>query len=374
MPKAAVHKPELFIGLMSGTSVDGVDAALVKMDADNIQLVDFIEHPLPDQLKSRLTGLNLKPEISLQTLCDLEYQVAQQFIIATQTLLQHNQLKPDEIRAIGSHGQTIFHSPQTPMSLQIGHPAFIAKQTGIDTAADFRIDDLAVGGQGAPLAPAFHQKLFAVQKQACVINIGGIANISFLDFEQNQTFGFDTGPGNGLMDEICQLHFACNYDSNGTIAASGQVNQEFLNQLLKHPYLHQAFPKSTGRETFNRDWLERQLQNFGQSLDPADLLATLCEFTAASIELGIQLLNVSPCDICIVGGGAFNQELIRRIQARLPDFKVSSSLELDINPNAIEAMMCAWLAHQRLYGIPISLKRITGSERDVVLGGLWSAT
>ncbi|MDG6774810.1 anhydro-N-acetylmuramic acid kinase [Thiomicrorhabdus sp. ZW0627] len=365
--------PEYFIGLMSGTSVDGVDAALVAIDGDQFQLIDFVEHPLPTDLKSQLVGLNLQNEISLQAFCDLEYQVAQQFVDATAKLLKHSEFNASKITAIGSHGQTIFHAPKTPMSLQVGHPAFIAKQTGIDTAADFRIDNLAVGGQGAPLAPAFHRRLFSVNEQACVINIGGIANISYLGTEKDLTYGFDTGPGNGLMDEICQKQFNCAYDKDGEIAASGNVDESLLSRLLQHPYLIQPFPKSTGRETFNLDWLNSQLSEHKQAIKPADLMATLCEFTAASIQTGIEQLGIQDCDIWIVGGGALNPELIRRIQSRLPGFKVSGSQNIDVNPNAVEAMMCAWLAQQRIHQTPVQLQKITGSTRDVILGGLWTA-
>jgi anhydro-N-acetylmuramic acid kinase len=211
-----------YIGLMSGTSLDGVDAALIEMtSAQKITLKSFVSVPLPAQLQTSLQALNLTPKITLKSFCELQVQVAQVFIEAAQTLLSQAQLSPNDIQAIGSHGQTIFHDPSIPMSLQIGHPAFIAKQTGITTVGDFRIDDMALGGQGAPLAPAFHQALFQTEQAIALANIGGIANVSLIAGTQQNTAvkGFDTGPGNGLMDEWCQRHFNQPYDKNGDLAA-----------------------------------------------------------------------------------------------------------------------------------------------------------
>lgn len=370
-----IDKPstERYIGLMSGTSADGVDAALIEIDAQQTRLVDFIDLSMPATLKAGLIDLNQNPQVSLRDLCQLEHQLSMEFIGATQKLLAHANLSTQDVRAIGSHGQTIFHAPDIPMSLQVGHPAFIAKQTGIDTVADFRIDDLAAGGQGAPLAPAFHQHLFKPQSACCVINIGGIANISYLNPNSGEVYGFDCGPGNALMDELCQQEFDCDYDRNGEIAASTKPNSNLLKQLMLHPYLHQRFPKSTGRDTFHYPWFAEQAALVGENMSPAEQMATLNAFTATSIALGVRQLDIAPCDIWIVGGGAFNPTLLNNIQNQLPNYKVSSSEEMDINPNAIEAMMCAWLAHQRIHQKPVALKSITGAQYDVTLGGLWLA-
>jgi len=376
-------KPRYFIGLMSGTSVDGVDAALIACTDNQIRLVEMIDHPLPTHLKKQLIQLNRNPTLSLDTLCQLEHDVAIEFVKATQTLLTQAQFAASDITAIGSHGQTIFHAPNIPMSLQIGHPAFIAKHTGIDTVADFRVDDMAVGGQGAPLAPSFHKQLFKSQQACYVVNIGGIANVSYLESsktlkkepESDLVYGFDTGPGNALMDEICQQKFEMAFDKSGNISKSGHVQPALLNRLLKHPYFKERFPKSTGRETFNTLWLKTQLADYANPITDEDLLATLCEFTAQSIQVGIQQLaedvNALAGDVWIVGGGAYNQHLIDRIQQALPEYCVQSSLTININPNAIEAMMCGWLAQQRIDRQAIALTSITGSSRNVVLGGLW---
>ena len=368
-----------YIGLMSGTSVDGVDAALVEITSSAIVLKSFLTHPMPPGLVKTLIELNTQDQLSLLKLAELENQVAHSFIQATQALLQKANISAEQIQAIGSHGQTIFHDPSLPMSIQIGHPAFIAKQTGITVAADFRIDDMALGGQGAPLAPAFHLRLFQENNAVALLNIGGIANISLLPGKTDAAnqedaphlIGFDTGPGNGLMDEICLAHFHQPYDKNGEIAASGKVNKELLNACLDHPYFHLPAPKSTGRETFNKHWLDKQLAKLTYKPSAKDLLATLNQLTASSIANQIKAQKQSPQKLLVCGGGAFNQTLMNNLQFALPNIKVLATDCVGVNENAVEAMMCAWLAHQRLNDTPIELSAITGATRNAILGGIW---
>lgn len=364
---------QYFIGLMSGTSADGVDAALIEIEADNIILVDFLESELSAALKQELLALNQNTFISLENLSRLHKQVADSFIKASQAILQRNGIQAEDVTAIGSHGQTIFHAPEIPMTLQIGHPAFIAKQTCITTVADFRVDDMALGGQGAPFAPAFHQALFQTSQPCCVVNIGGIANISYLPgLDNGPTIGWDTGPGNALMDEVCQTKFNSSYDRNGAYAKQGNVNSELLEQLLEHPYFRAESPKSTGRDTFNMSWVEATIDKNQFKLHDYDLLATLAELTAVSIAQQIQALIKQPgLAVWIVGGGAYNPHLIARIQNHLPECKVASSQTIAINPSAVEAMLCGWLAKERLDDKPIKLSAVTGSERDCVLGAIW---
>lgn len=371
---------------MSGTSADGVDAALVDISHDNIQLIDFISPPLPAALKQALLTLNDSPNLSLEQFSQLSFDIAQQFSQATQTLLVKNDLHAHDIQAIGSHGQTIYHAPHIPMSLQIGHPAFIAKTTGIQTVADFRVDDMALDGQGAPFAPAFHQVLFKGDQACFVVNIGGIANISYLpgNSDLNQApIGYDTGPGNALMDEVCQQFFDKDYDENGDLARQGKIDNELLSRLLNHAYFSKHRPKSTGRETFNESWLEETIHQHEQFVDEKvskqDLLSTLCELTACSIATEIQNVTAEHAslessvktDVWIVGGGAYNHHLISRLQNLLPKHQVQSSAVKQINPNAIEAMMCAWLAQQRIALKTVPLSAVTGAKRDAILGGLW---
>lgn len=386
MSKSTLTKSTLYIGLMSGTSADGVDAALVEIKPNEIQLIDFISPSLPEALKQSLLTLNDSPKLSLEQFSQLSFDIALQFSQTTQTILSKNKLLAKEIQAIGSHGQTIYHAPHIPMSLQIGHPALIAKTTGIQTVADFRVDDMALGGQGAPFAPAFHQVLFKDEQACFVVNIGGIANISYLPGSRTPNkapLGYDTGPGNALMDEVCQQFFDKPFDENGALAQQGRVDNNLLTQLLTHPYFSKARPKSTGRETFNESWLAERLHHYEQSsatkIAKQDLLSTLCELTAQSIAIEIQKVTTEQSrtnsalkiPVWIVGGGAYNKDLISRLQNLLPLHQVQSSIAKKINPNAIEAMMCAWLAQQRVALKTIPLSAVTGAKRDAILGGLW---
>ncbi len=393
--KNSTPPSQYVIGLMSGTSADGVDAALVefrkeKNRGEEILLHDFISPELPVQLKQQLIQLNQTATLSLEQLSQLSFDLAQQFIQATQQLLAKNKLQPKEITAIGSHGQTIYHAPHIPMTLQIGHPAFIAKATQILTAGDFRVDDMALSGQGAPFAPAFHKAIFQTVTPCFVVNIGGIANISYLPPKRNGggkkmiPLGYDTGPGNALMDEICQQHFKIPFDNAGQLAKQGTPNQALLKQLLSHPYFASAHPKSTGRETFNLNWLKKQIARVSENtygaetISATDLISTLNQFTAITIANEIQktvqqqsLALSAKIPVWIVGGGAFNPKLIQSIQQRLTSCKVQSAQTTGINPNAIEAMMSAWLAKQRIENQPVALSQVTGAQRDAVLGGLW---
>ena len=262
-----------FVDSMSGTSADRVDPALLEINQDKLTLIDFISEPLPVELKKALIALNTQPSVHLHTFCALQKQVADIFSQTTQKLLTQCHLNSEQITAIGSHGQTIYHAPDIPMSIQIGHPAFIAKQTGITTIGDFRIDDMALGGQGAPFAPAFHSQLFATDTPTFVVNIGGIANISYLEPKSDnmQILGWDTGPGNALMDDICQKQLNIAYDPCGQNARNGAIHKTLLSKLLKHPYFELSAPKSTGRETFHADWLQTIIVENNLNISSKDL-------------------------------------------------------------------------------------------------------
>ncbi|QKI90356.1 anhydro-N-acetylmuramic acid kinase [Thiomicrorhabdus xiamenensis] len=362
---------------MSGTSVDAVDAALIAICDQSLQLKHFTTTPIPDKLKQLLLECNSEQKLSLQSFSQLHSQMGQLFAAAVAQLLRETGLEARDITAIGSHGQTIYHAPDLMMSLQIGHPAIIAKHSGITTVGDFRVDDMALGGQGAPFAPVFHQRLFSEPEQTVIaVNIGGIANISLLpaDHATEAVTGWDTGPGNGLIDEACQKLFACSYDRNGDLARQGAVQTAVLDSLVQDSYFQQPAPKSSGRDYFNWPWLVEKLGNdFAQRIDAHDLLATLTELTAVSIAqqvrpaLGEQTGN----SVWICGGGAFNRYLLERIQAHLPACTVCSSSDAGHDPNAIEGMLFAWLAHERLHNRPVKLSAVTGAERDAVLGGIW---
>ncbi|GKT11920.1 MAG: anhydro-N-acetylmuramic acid kinase [Thiomicrorhabdus sp.] len=377
----ASNEIQLFIGLMSGTSADGIDVALIECGQQTITLQGFISPKLPDDLKQQLITLNETPTIHLNTFCQLSSDIAQQLVKATQQLLSDKNICPQAITAIGSHGQTIFHAPDIPMTLQIGHPAFLAKQIQIQTVADFRVDDMALGGQGAPFAPAFHQVLFQQVQPCFVVNIGGIANVTYLPSSEHVNTapqGYDTGPGNALMDQISQKTFNRPFDQNGELAAQGKIDDQLITQLLVHPYFSQPQPKSTGRDIFNAHWLNQQIASLKHTVSAKDLLCTLNELTAISIATEISkliqqeaLTNLEQLPVWVVGGGALNTQLIKRIQYHLANCNVRSSQQAGINPNAIEAMMCAWLAKQRIENTPVKLSQVTGADRDAVLGAIW---
>jgi anhydro-N-acetylmuramic acid kinase len=363
---------EYYIGIMSGTSLDGIDICIVQKENQTnngkeknyFSLVEFLCVAYPSEIKEDLNQFNLSQEANLSKLAYLEKRLAELYSQAVKQILEKAKMQANQITAIGCHGQTIFHQP-TRFSIQLGHPAFIAKHTGITTVADFRIDDMANNGQGAPIAPAFHQFMFADKPAMAIVNIGGIANISIINTEN--IIGFDTGPGNGLMDEICQQHLNQGFDKNGEIAQKTPVNQPLLNKLLQDDYFTTPAPKSTGRDYFNLDWFKPKLTG-NESI--TEQVSTLNQLTATSIAEAINQHKVSEVLIC--GGGAENTTLLARIaeQTKVP---VATTKKYDINPHSLESFMCAWLAEQRLSKKPIKLHKITGAKKDSILGGIWEA-
>ncbi|GAA6151854.1 anhydro-N-acetylmuramic acid kinase [Pseudoteredinibacter isoporae] len=372
---------ELYIGLMSGTSADGLDAALIAFDEDHFELLDCIERPLPTHTKQYVTELALSGEHEIQKMAELDIQLAECFASACQELLQRQQLEPKDITAIGSHGQTIRHIPQseaqTGYTLQIGDPSRIAEITGITTIADFRRRDIAAGGQGAPLAPAFHQAAFQSLKQArFVANVGGMANITYVPAKGcGEVIGFDTGPGNALMDGWILQHRQEAYDKNGLWAESGTVNKDLLTNLLSHPFLSLPAPKSTGREAFNLPWLEQQLTNITAS--PKDVQASLLTFTAQSIADQVLALHQASKgekgELYLCGGGAHNQALVKRLASLLPNFHINSTAKLGVHPDWVEAMTFAWLARQCMHRLPGNLPSVTGARDERILGAIYPA-
>ena len=362
---------ELYIGLMSGTSADGIDAVLLEISSSGMELKGHIERPHPQPLRREILALCQPGDNEIERSGQMDCQLGNAFSKAVNQLLQQQQLAPADITAIGSHGQTIRHHPPGslahPFTLQIGDPNIIAEQTGITTVGDFRRRDIAAGGQGAPLVPAFHRAAFGSSKPRVIVNIGGMANITHLQADNTQ--GFDTGPGNVLLDGWVERHQGVRFDNCGEWAASGQVNNTLLDRLLQHDYLKRTPPKSTGRETFHLHWLDQQLQDLTE-LDPADVQATLLEFTAATIS---QAINQRDCEaIFICGGGACNTQLMTRLQA-LNHAPVASTQALGINPQQVEAAAFAWLAHQTLKQRSGNCPEATGAKREVILGGIYLA-
>lgn len=361
---------------MSGTSLDAIDAAIVRFNDGRCQLQQRLALPISEDIRRQALSLLTPGENELARLCQLDVQLGGLFAEAVQTLLIHADLDASAISAIGSHGQTLRHYPDTgfPTTLQIGDPNIIAEQTGITTVADFRRRDMAAGGQGAPLAPAFHQALWQDDKaNRVVLNIGGIANITLLPADPAvPVTGFDTGPGNALMDSWTQTHLQQTHDSNGAWAASGKINKALLEQLLSDVYFQQAPPKSTGREIFNLSWLEKQLQHFSD-LSAEDIQATLAELTAISMARAISKHAADTEQVLICGGGVHNTYLMQRLAAHLPQYQLRSTQELGIDPDWVEAMAFAWLAKQTLAGLAGNLTGVTGAHRPVILGGIYPA-
>lgn len=364
---------ELYIGLMSGTSLDGVDAVVVAIDDHNIELIASDEYPYPNALRQQVLAICTGQKTDLPTIGQLDHQLGKLYANAVNHLLNKAQLCASNITAIGNHGQTVFHQPhgEEAFTIQLGDANLISALTGIDTIADFRRLDMAVGGQGAPLVPAFHQFLFRSRHSTTVIlNIGGIANISVIPSD-NRVIGYDTGPGNMLMDAWCETHIGQKFDQNGQWAATGEVLPELLNKLLADPYLQQAAPKSTGREHYNLTWLNKQL--IGDEL-PQDVQRTLCEFSALSIANAVDSHhNGNDCELLVCGGGANNPLLMQSLKERLKQWQVMPTSKKGISEDSMEAMAFAWLARQRVHNQPSNLPAVTGASQQVSLGVIYPA-
>lgn len=364
---------EYFIGLMSGTSVDAVDAALVSFDP-RPTLVSTLALPWPDDLRQPLLDLASPGDDEISRLGVLDNAVARQFARAVHEILNGSDLSPSQIRAIGSHGQTVRHGPtaEDPYTLQIGNPSLLAELTGICVVADFRRRDMAAGGQGAPLAPAFHQAFCAsVQEARAVVNIGGIANISLLPLG-GEPSGFDTGPGNALLDAWIQRHRGEPVDSDGGWGANARVVPDLLEALLADPYFHLPPPKSTGREYFHLPWLEGYLQDFPDER-PENIQATLQALTAQTIATAIAQHGAATGRVLVAGGGVHNRALMDRLAASMAPIPVDSVAQHGVDPDYLEAMGFAWLAARTLAGETGNVPAVTGARGPRVLGGIYPA-
>jgi len=366
---------ELYLGLISGTSMDGVDAVLAEISDSLCQIQRAQTTAFPSSLAERLRRLVEVPQTSLADLGALDHALGRFFAACSLELIEKSGFKTTDITAIGHHGQTVFHEPRgsEPFSMQIGDPNIVAATTGITTVADFRRLDMAHGGQGAPLMPAFHAWRFrAPEETRVVLNIGGIANTTVLDRSHAPT-GLDTGPGNTLLDLWVRRCRNQAYDRDGGWAASGNVNAALLDSFLDEPFFAAPAPKSTGRELFNMDWIDRHLAAVGRPAD-ADVQATLAELTAATIATAIAR-SVERCQrIIVCGGGAHNVDLMARL-TRLTHSNVESSAAFQIPPDWVEGAGFAWLARARLKRIAGNLPSVTGARRPAILGGVyWGGT
>lgn len=361
-----------YIGLMSGTSMDGIDAVLVDFAGPSPRLLAQHHLPYADTLRQELLALCRPGEDELRRFGQLDVQLGRLYAQAVQQLLEQAAFDPTQVAAIGCHGQTVRHHPELspPFTLQIGDPNTLAELSGIPTVMDFRRHDLAVGGEGAPLVPAFHAALLRSEDcERVIVNIGGMANLTVLPSAPEQAVsGFDTGPGNVLLDAWVERQQGLPFDRDGAWAAQGQVDEVLLESLLADPYFSRPPPKSTGREYFNLDWL---LGRIGRCA-PEDVQATLLELTARSIAGAVEAHGAASGELLVCGGGARNSQLMAALARRLPRWHVASSAEYGVDPQWIEAMAFAWLARQRCQELPGNLPAVTGAHRAVVLGGLYS--
>lgn len=361
----------LYVGVMSGSSLDGLDFALVEQD-DRPRLLGTYYIPMPDDLRAELLGLcsSGPDELARAGIAEQKWvHLAAQGVLA---LLDQQNVSAGEVRAIGSHGQTIRHEPARGFTIQIGNPALLAELTGITVVSDFRKRDIAAGGQGAPLVPAFHEALFDDNKDyRAVLNVGGFSNLSLIEIDKPVS-GFDSGPGNVLLDAWIQAQRGLSYDKDGAWGESGTVNADLLKSMLTDQFFQTKGPKSTGREVFNLGWVHHHMFQL-PTLKPEDVQATLLELTALSITESLQSAQAQTKELLVCGGGAHNKALMARLAALLPNTKVSSTAEFGVDPDWVEAMAFAWLAHCALESVPANRPTVTGAKGLRVLGAIYPA-
>ena len=361
-----------FVGLISGTSVDGVDAVVLDLGAGHMDVVASHVEPYPEDLREAILGLSQPGINEIDRLGAVDRQIADVFAKAALTVIGYAAIGIDQVAAIGSHGQTVRHRPNEAscFTLQIGDPNRIAELTGVLTVADFRRRDMAAGGQGAPLAPAFHRAAFGIRGNAtAVVNIGGIANVTLFD-DRGTVSGFDSGPGNTLMDAWVRQHQGEAFDRDGLWARSGAVDEDLLQRLLDEPYFSSPAPKSTGPEYFDMAWLKARLGT-ASAADPETVQRTLLELTARSIAGALDLEPLAQLAVC--GGGASNGFLMERLGDLLAPAQVTTTEGLGIAPDWVEAAAFAWLASRTLEGLPGNEPSVTGASGYRVLGGLFPA-
>ncbi len=358
---------ERYIGLMSGTSVDGVDAVVADFSDDKVRTLGHVHLPFAPDLRAQLQALMQSGADEIERAGDASVALARAYADAVAQLLAKTNLAAKDIAAIGAHGQTIRHRPERGFTTQLNAPAHLSELTGIAVVADFRSRDVAAGGQGAPLVPAFHAAVFQGDAPRAVVNIGGIANVTLLPGKGStkSVRGFDTGPGNTLLDAWCERHTGKPFDESGAWSANGRVDASLLTRLLADPYFAQPAPKSTGREHFNAAWLDAMLAADGRALAAVDVQATLVALTAKSINDALRAHAVARCFVC--GGGVFNGPLLRALLG------AQSTAALGIDPMQVEALAFAWLARQCFMSAPGNVPAVTGAKGPRVLGAVYPA-
>lgn len=367
-----------YIGLMSGTSADAIDAVILEVSADGRprRLLGAHQEPLPAELRAAIHQFASPSTDELERMEIASVRLGRLFARAAEAVLKRTQIARSDIRAIGSHGQTIRHKPDgsEPYTLQIGEPAIIVEQTGITTVANFRARDLAAGGEGAPLVPAFHEAAFrSASAPRAIVNLGGIANVTFLPTDQRERVtGFDVGPGNVLLDQWMHKHRHEPFDRNGDWARSGRIDPDLVKRLLADPYFSRRPPKSTGREYFHLEWLAAVLGDECR-IAPEDVQASLVQLTAESVADALMQHASRPQEVFLCGGGAKNTFLLEALADRLAPIPVGLTDALGFPAQWVEAAAFAWLAHQTLEGRPGNIPSVTGARHAVVLGAIYKA-
>lgn len=365
-----MNAKKLYVGLLSGTSMDAIDAALMTF-APTPTIVASLSGYYPLDLKKRVSALIASQDLEPTLLAEADVELGHLFADVVNQLLKQADIEPCDIVAIGSHGQTIHHRPNAPQpySLQIGAPQIIADKTQITTVADFRTADIMAGGQGAPLAPLFHREFMqSTLQNRAIVNIGGIANVTLLPKDHSFILGFDTGPGNGLLDAWIFEQRQMDYDKHGAWGATGTIDQLLLEKLLADPFFKQPPPKSTGKDYFHLDWLK----SFITTQSAQDVQATLVELTARSITDAITTQKWPACEVFICGGGVHNTLLMQRLAALAPNHDIFSTQAIGIPPDWLEAMLFAWLAKLRLENMKVDTRAITGARQETLLGAIFN--
>ena len=354
---------ERYIGIMSGTSLDGVDVVLCEIDTNTCTVIDSLEYPMSLELKTDILNM-IEGKSTLVQVGQIDHRLGILFTQAVGALLIRDNIDASSITAIGLHGQTLWHQPEDGFTMQLGDPNIIAAKTGIAVVSDFRRKDVALGGQGAPFAPAFHEFIFDnINNSVSIVNIGGMANITVLG---EKLIGYDTGCGNVLLDMWIAKHNNVSYDKDGEWARSGKVNYTLLDTMMDDDYFSLPYPKSTGREKFNDTWLQDILNAQHSTFNPEDVQCTLLELTALSISNEVLKFNKDIVMLC--GGGAKNNFLVERLSALMPNIQVG----IADNADMLEAMTFAWLAYKRIHKEKVNLKDVTGASDNAVLGGIYA--
>ena len=362
---------DVYIGLMSGTSADSVDCAALDLSSEEIKILGCQNFEIPKDLKEEIIKSSQSEKIDQELINDLNFKMAEVFVDSVKEIMTELNIDSRTVKAIGSHGQTIKHEPrsETPYTLQIGDPQKISTDLNLITVGNYRHEDIKAGGEGAPITPIFHEKVFGKnRKRKAIVNIGGITNITALDYPK--VIGFDSGPGNCLMDCWSRLHKIGNYDENGLWASSGTINKSLLETMMGDEYFSRKHPKSTGPDYFNYEWINKNLSTLSKKISPEDVQATLLQVTILSLIEAIEVLKLTNENIYLCGGGVHNEFLCNKLNEQ-SKAKIGTTSDLGINPDYVEAICFAWLAKQRLENKKFNLSKITGSKGEVYLGRIY---